>query len=255
MSNILAIAHKELKSYFASPIAYIVIGFFALLFGYFFYALLIFFDRQSMQMAGMGGPQAVNVNEQLIRPVFLNATVINLFVLPMITMRTYAEEKRSGTIELLLTAPLTDFQIIMGKFLGAMALYATMLAVTLIHISVLFAFGNPEWRPIATAYLGLLLMGGCFISLGLLISSLTKNQIVAGMITFAVFLMLWVINWIASFTGPTTQGVLNYLSITDHLDDFTKGVLDTKHLVYYVSFIAFGLFLTMRSVDTERWRG
>jgi ABC-2 type transport system permease protein len=255
MSNVLAIAHKELKSYFASPIAYIVIGFFALLFGYFFYALLIFFDRQSMQMGGFGGPQAVNINEQLIRPVFLNTTVVNLFVLPMITMRTYSEEKRSGTIELLLTAPLTDFQIIMGKFLGAMALYAAMLAVTLVHVAVLFAFGNPEWRPVATSYLGLLLMGGCFISLGLLISSLTRNQIVAGMITFAVFLLLWVINWIASFTGPTTQEVLNYLSITDHLDDFTKGVLDTKHLVYYVSFIAFGLFLTARSVDTERWRG
>jgi ABC-2 type transport system permease protein len=255
MSNILAIAHKELKSYFASPIAYIVIGFFALLFGYFFYALLIFFDRQSMQMAGFGGQQSVNVNEQLIRPVFLNASVIILFVLPMITMRTYAEEKRSGTIELLLTSPLTDFQIIMGKFLGAMALYAAMLAVTLVHIGVLFLFGNPEWRPIVTGYLGLLLMGGCFISVGLLISSLTKNQIVAGMVTFAVFLMLWVVNWIASFTGPTTQEVLNYLSITDHLDDFTKGVLDTKHLVYYFSFITFGLFLTMRSVDTERWRG
>jgi ABC-2 type transport system permease protein len=255
MSNILAIAHKELKSYFASPIAYIVIGFFALLFGYFFYALLIFFDRQSMQMAGFGGQQSVNVNEQLIRPVFLNASVIILFVLPMITMRTYAEEKRSGTIELLLTSPLTDFQIIMGKFLGAMGLYAAMLAVTLVHIGVLFLFGNPEWRPIVTGYLGLLLMGGCFISVGLLISSLTKNQIVAGMVTFAVFLMLWVVNWIASFTGPTTQEVLNYLSITDHLDDFTKGVLDTKHLVYYFSFITFGLFLTMRSVDTERWRG
>jgi|SRR4051812_10464495 len=256
MNNILAIAHKELKSYFASPIAYIVIGFFALLFGYFFYALLVFFERQSMQMAGLGGAQSVNVNEQMIRPVFLNASVILLFVLPMITMRTYSEEKRSGTIELLLTAPLTDFQIIMGKFLGAMALYASMLAVTLVHMAVLFAFGNPEWVPIVTGYLGLLLMGGCFVSIGLLISSLTKNQIVAGMITFAVFLMLWVINWVASFvTDPNTQNVLNYLSITDHLDDFTKGIVDTKHLVYYLSFIAFGLFLTMRSVDTERWRG
>lgn len=256
MSNILAIAHKELKAYFASPIAYIVIGFFALVFGYFYYALLVFFQRQSMQLLGISGGQApMNVNDQLIRPVFLNAEVILLFVLPMITMRTYSEEKRSGTIELLLTSPVTDFHIIMGKFLGAFTLYGAMLAVTFLHIALLFAYGNPEWRPVVTAYFGLLLMGGCFISVGLLISSLTKNQVVAGMVTFTVFLMLWVINWIASFTGPTTQEVLNYLSITDHLDDFTRGILDTKHLVYYVSFIAFGLFLTARSVDTERWKG
>jgi ABC-2 type transport system permease protein len=185
----------------------------------------------------------------------MNASVVLLFVLPMITMRTYAEEKRSGTIELLLTAPLTDFQIIMGKFLGAMALYAAMLAVTLVHVGVLYAFGSPEWVPILTGYLGLLLMGGCFIAVGLLISSFTKNQIVAGMITFAVFLMLWVINWVGSFTGPTTQAVVDYLSITAHFDDFTRGIIDTKHLVYYLSFIAFGLFLTARSVDSERWRG
>jgi ABC-2 type transport system permease protein len=255
MNNVLAIAHREIKAYFGSPIAYIVMGVFAVLFGYFYYILLVFFDRQSMQMAGMGGPQAVNINEQMIRPVFLNSSVILLFVLPLITMRTYAEEKRSGTIELLLTAPLTDFEIIMGKFLGAMTLYAAMLGLTLIHIGMLFAFGDPEWRPIATAYLGMLLMGGCFIAVGLLISSLTKNQIVAGMVTFAVFLLLWVINWGSSFAGPTMQSVLNYLSITGHLDDFTNGVLDTRHLVYYLSFITFGLFLTARSVDTERWRG
>ena len=255
MNNILAIAHKEVKSYFASPIAYIVIGVFALLFGYFFYALLYYFDRQSMQAMGLGGTPPANVNEQMIRPVFLNASVILLFVLPAITMRTYSEEKRSGTIELLLTSPITDFQIIMGKFLGAMALYAAMLAITVIHMALLFLFGRPEWIPIAMAYLGMLLLGGCFISVGLLISSLTRNQIVATIVTFAVFLLLWVINWIASFTGPRTQEVLNYLSITDHLDDFTRGIVDTKHLVYYVSFIAFGLFLTMRSVDTERWRG
>jgi ABC-2 type transport system permease protein len=255
MNNILAIAHREIKAYFGSPIAYIVMGVFALLFGYFYYILLVFFDRNSMQMAGMGGPQTVNINEQMIRPVFLNSSVILLFVLPLITMRTYAEEKRSGTIELLLTAPLTDFQIIMGKFLGAMTLYAAMLALTLVHIGALFIFGEPEWKPIATGYLGMLLMGGCFVAVGLLISSLTKNQIVAGMMTFAVFLLLWVINWGSSFAGPTTGAVLNYLSITGHLDDFTNGVLDTRHLVYYVSFIAFGLFLTARSVDTERWRG
>jgi ABC-2 type transport system permease protein len=251
MSNALAIARRELNSYFASPIAYVVIGFFALMYGFFFYSLLLYFDRQSLQAAG----QPVNVNEQFLRPVFLNATVIFLFVLPLVTMRTYSEEKRSGTIELLLTAPLTDLQIIIGKFLGAMGLYASMMALTLVHVGLLFAFGNPEWRPVATTYLGMLLMGGCFVSVGLLISSLTKNQIVSGMVTFAVFLLLWVINWPASFVGPQTQSILNYLSITDHLDDFTKGIIDTKHIVYYVSFITFGLFLTARSVDTERWRG
>ena len=253
MNNILAIAHKELKSYFSTPIAYIVIGFFALLFGYFYYAMVVIFNQQSVQFGAEGG--AMDINQQLIRPLFLNASVILLFVLPLITMRTYSEEKRSGTIELLLTSPVSDLEIILGKFLGAMTLYAAMLGITLIHMALLFSYGNPEWKVVVTGYIGLLLMGGCFISVGLLISSLTKNQIVSGMVTFAVFLLLWVINWIASFTGPTTQSVLNYLSITDHFDDFTRGILDTKHLIYYFSVMSFGLFLTSRSVDTERWKG
>jgi gliding motility-associated transport system permease protein len=256
MNNILAIAHKELKSYFSTPIAYIVIGFFALLFGYFFYAMLVIFNQQSAQFGGLEGG-AVDINQQLIRPLFLNASVILLFVLPLITMRTYSEEKRSGTIELLLTSPVTDIEIILGKFLGAMALYAAMLAITVIHMLVLFSYTSPkpEWTVPVIGYVGLLLMGGCFISVGMLTSSLKKNQIVSGMVTFAVFLLLWVINWIASFTGPTTQSVLNYLSITEHFDDFTRGILDTKHLIYYFSVMSFGLFLTARSVDTERWKG
>jgi len=252
--NILAIAGKELRSYFASPIAYIIIGLFALLFGWFFYIYLHVFVEQSQRMSMMGGGN-VNVNEQMIRGVLQNAAVIILFVMPMITMRTYSEEKRSGTIELLLTSPLTDFEIIVGKFLGAMGLFCAMLLVTMIDVAILFRLGNPEWRPIAAGYLGLLLMGGCFISVGLLISSLTKNQIVAGFMTFAVFLMLWVINWLADSSGPTGQAILSFLSITDHFDDFTKGIIDTKHLAYYVSFITFGLFLTAKSVDSERWRG
>ena len=253
MRNVIAIADRELRAYFASPIAYILIGFFLLPFGVFFFLYLSAFVKQSLQMAQFGGN--MNINQQVIRYVLQNASVIILFIMPMITMRTYSEEKRSGSIELLLTSPVTDIEIILGKFFGALGLYITMLTVTLVYMAILFCYGNPEWRPIAAGYLGLLLMGGCFISVGLLISSLTKNQIVAGFLTFAVFLMLWVINWIASFTGPTAQAVLNYLSITDHLDDFTKGVIDTKHLVYYVSFITLGLFLTARSVDMERWRG
>jgi gliding motility-associated transport system permease protein len=255
MRNILAIAHKELRSYFASPIAYIVIGFWALLYGFFFVAIMRFFAGQSMQAGLMGGAQSMNVNQQLIRPLLQNVTVVVLFLMPMITMRTYAEEKRSGTIELLLTSPITDFEIVMGKFLGAMGLYAAMLAVTLFHIGVLYLYGRPEWKPILTSYIGLLLFGGCFISVGLFISSLSKNQIVAGAVTFSVFLLLWVITWIGSFIGPTGDKITTYLSIVDHFDDFTKGVIDTTHLVYYLSFITFGLFLTAKSVDSERWRG
>ncbi len=255
MGNILAIAQKEAKAYFESPIAYVVIGLFALLFGYFYVAILNFFIEQSMQGGQFGMPSPMNVNQQMIRPLLLNTTVVLLLVMPLITMRTYAEEKRSGTIELLLTSPITDFQIIVGKFLGALALYASMLAVTLVYVGVLFFVGNPEWKPIVTAYLGLLLMGGSFLSVGLFISSLTKNQIVAGMLTFAVFLLLWIIDWIGSVAGPTAEQVFTYLSITQHFDDFAKGVIDTKHVIYYLSFITFGLFLTAKSVDSERWRG
>ncbi len=255
MRNLLAIADKELRSYFASPIAYVIIGLFALLFGWFFYVYLTVFVRQSEQMMQMGGGAAANINQQMIRGVLLNSAVIILFVMPMITMRTYSEEKRSGTIELLLTSPLTDVQIIVGKFLGALGLYAAMLLVTMFYMLILFVYGNPEWRPIVVGYFGLLLMGGCFISVGLLISSLTKNQIVAGFLTFAVFLMLWVINWIGESSGPLTQAVVKHLSITDHFDDFARGIIDTNHVIYYVSFITFGLFLTAKSVDMERWRG
>jgi ABC-2 type transport system permease protein len=255
MSNILAIANKELRTYFASPIGYIAVGFFALLFGWFYANILLYFVRQSMQMSQFGGPQALNVNQVMIRPLLQNVSILILFTMPMVTMRTYAEEKRSGTMELLLTSPLTDFQILMGKFLGALALYLVMLAVTLIHIGILFIFGRPEWKEIATAYLGLLLMGGCFIALGMFISSLTTNQIVAAIVTFFVFLFLWVINWIGSFSNPVIDSIVNYVSIVEQWDDFGKGVIDTSHLIYYGCFITFGLFLTYKSVDSERWRG
>ncbi len=254
MSNIVAIAQKELKSYFASPIAYIVIGVFALLYGFFYFIMLQYFMRVSLQ-AMAGGGQSVNINEMMLRPMLQNVTVIVLFVLPMVTMRTYSEEKRSGTIELLLTSPLTDFQIIMGKFLGALALYATMLAITLIHIAILFIYGNPEWKPLVTAYLGLLLLGSCFIAMGLFVSSLTRNQVVAGVVTFGLALFLWVISWLSSFSTGTMGTLASYLSLIDHFDDFSKGVIDTTHLAYYLSFITFGLFLTAKSVDSERWRG
>ena len=210
-----------------------MIGFFALLYGYFYVAMLqLLRPRRACRWARWAAaPQSMNINQQLIRPLLQNVTILLLFVMPMITMRTYAEEKRSGTIELLLTSPLTDFQIILGKFLGALALYARDARGHARPHRRPVRLRHPEWKPIATAYLGLLLLGGCFISLGLFISSLTKNQIVAGMVTFAVFLLLWVISWIGSFVRrPMVDDVTSYLSIIDHFDDFAKGVIDTTHL-------------------------
>ena len=257
MRNIVAIADKELRSYFVSPIAYVVVGLFALLFGWFFVASLQVMVRVSMQagMFGMGGPQSININEFMLRPMLSNTAVVLLFFLPFLTARAYAEEKKSGTIELLLTSPLSDLEIILGKFLGVMTLFVLMLAVTGLHMVILFWFGEPELGPMLSGYLGLLLMGASFISVGLLVSSVTRNQIVAGVVTFAVLLLFWVLSWMADAGGPTTQAVLSYLSILEHFDDFSKGVIDTRHITYYVSFVAFGLFLTAKAVDTERWRG
>lgn len=255
LRNVSAIAGKELRSYFASPVAWVLMGLFAAIFGYFYTVYLTYFVQNSMQSQFGGGPSNMNVNMSMIRPLLQNASVLVLFILPMVTMRTYSEEKRSGTIELLLTSPLTDVQIILGKFLGAVGLYLALLLVTLLYVGILFIFGNPEWRPLVSGYLGLLLQGSCFIAIGLFISSTTKNQMVAGTATFIVLLFFWIISWFAQSVGPTTGAVLSYLSITDHFDDFGKGVIDTKHLIYYASLIVFGLFLTLKSVDSERWRG
>lgn len=255
MNNILAIAGRELRAYFASPIAYIVIGLFAALYGAFFVLYLFLFVEQSMRMGamGMGGP--VNVNQMMLRPLLGNMAVVMLFMLPMLTMRTYAEEKRSGTFELLLTSPLTDVQIVLGKFLGAMAVYTLMLAVSGLNVLLLFVWGTPEWKQLLSSYLGLLLMGGSFVALGLFLSSLTRSQVVAGAATFAIALLLWIVSWFGETGSETVRTLTSFLSVIEHYEDFSKGVIDTKHLAYYLSFIAFGLFLTVRSVDSERWRG
>jgi ABC-2 type transport system permease protein len=258
VSNILAIASKELRSYFVSPIAYAVIGFFAFAFGYMFLLYLFDFLRQIERMGAnpMMGMQAVNVNDMLIRQLVMQLGVIWLFLLPMVTMRTYSEEKKTGTIELLLTTPITDVEIVLGKFLGAVGLYGAMLLATVPSIAALFAYGNPDLLPVLTTYLGLLLFGASFIAFGLWISSMTQNQIVAGVATFMLLLLLLLVGWMRDFTTwePLLE-VISALAIYEHLVDFTKGVLDIQHVVYYLSLITFGLFLTTRSVDGERWRG
>jgi ABC-2 type transport system permease protein len=251
----MTIAGKELRSYFVSPVAWIILGLFGLVWGYFYNAYLNAFVASAMGSQFGGPPPQVNVNSDMIRPLLGNASVLLLFLLPMVTMRTYSEEKRSGTIELLLTSPVTDLEIVLGKFFGSVGLYAALLLITLLYIGILFTLGSPEWRPLIAGYMGLLLLGGSFVSLGLFISSTTKNQVVAGIATFVIALLFWIVAWLADSAGPTVGPILSYLSITGHLDDFAKGVIDTKHVVFYLSFIVFFLFLTLRSVDSERWRG
>jgi ABC-2 type transport system permease protein len=252
--NTLTICRKELNSYFRSPIAYGVMAFFGLISGYFFYVAIVFFVQASIQSSIQGQGQPMSVNEQVIRPIFSNISVIGLFLIPMITMRLFAEEKRSGTIELLVTSPIRDLEIIMGKWLAAMALYTVMLGVSFLSMATLFLYGQPDWRPMAVGYLGLLLQGGCLLAIGTFISTCTKNQIVAGVAGFSVCLLLWVLDWMSSFQDSVSAKAISYLSVLQHFDSFSKGVLDSKDIIYYISAIFIGLFLTARSLESLRWR-
>jgi len=258
MKNIWTIARKELNSYFRSPIAYIVLAVFAVIFGFFYYSILAVFLRQTFMMAQYaqqyGQSPPVNVNEMVIRPLLMNVSVVCLFLVPMITMRLVAEEKKTGTIELLMTSPVTDLQLIFGKFLGAFLLYASLLGLTILYIGILFRYGNPDWKPLVAGYLGQLLLGGTFVSFGLLLSTFTRNQLVAGSLTFALFLILWVVDWVGEYSGSQVGEIARYLSLTTHIENFSKGVIDLKDTVYYLSAIGLGLFLTVRSVESVRWR-
>jgi ABC-2 type transport system permease protein len=180
--------------------------------------------------------------------------VIGLFLIPMITMRLFAEEKRSGTIELLVTSPITDLEIIVGKWLAAMVLYLAMLGITFLNMLVLFIYGKPDWRPMAVGYLGLLLLSGSLLAIGTFVSTWTKNQIVAGAAGFGLCLLLWVLEWASSFSSSVAGRVASYISVLSHFDSFSRGVLDSKDIIFYISMIVFGLFLTARSMESMRWR-
>jgi ABC-2 type transport system permease protein len=254
MKNTLLICFKEFKGYFTSPIGYAVMALFALIFGFGFYTATRDMVQMGFRAAAMGQQQPMSVNDMVIRPLLGFAGTIALFLIPMITMRLIAEEKRNGTIELLLTSPIKDSEIILGKWLGAVLLYTCTLGMSMLNIAMLFIWGKPDWKPVLVAYLGLLLQGGCLLALGTLISTMTKNQIVAGGVTFFASLLLWLLSWFTAFdSGPFAQ-VINYLSIVTHMENFSKGVIDSKDIIFYLSFIFFSLFLTQRSMESLRWR-
>jgi ABC-2 type transport system permease protein len=254
MRNTWVICRKELRSYFVSPIGYAVISVFTFIFGLVFYVAIRDFVNYSFRAQMMGGAPTANVNEQIIRPILGFAATVSLFLIPMITMRLFAEEKRNGTIELLLTSPVEDLAIVLGKWLGALLLYACALGTSLVSVVLLFAWGKPDWKPIAVAYLGLLLQGACLLALGTFISLLTSNQIIAGGITFFASLTLYMLSWFTAFDDSRASKVLNYISIITHMENFSKGIVDLKDVVFYVSFIFLALFLILRQMESLRWR-
>lgn len=259
MRNISAIVERELRAYFNSPIAYVVLTIFIFLSGIFFRSIL----AQVMQMALMSqmqaqqlGPRPIDMPGIISRGFLSTMSVILLFVMPMLTMGLFSEEKKRGTIELLLTAPLTDLQVVLGKFFAAGAFYVILLLTTWIPMGVLYLYGSPASAPILTAYLGLLLYGLAILAIGLFISTLTENQIIAAILSFGTIMVLWLVDVVAQNSdSATSKGVLTYLSILSHLDDFMKGVLASSNIIFYVSLMLVALFLTYRSVDSLRWRG
>jgi ABC-2 type transport system permease protein len=256
MSGFLPIFKRELRAYFVSPIAYVVMVMFLLIAGYFFYSSFAFFNFIGFQ--AMSNPMMarnLNVTEGVLRPLFNNLGVVLLFVMPLLTMRLFAEEKKQGTIELLLTYPVRDLAAVLAKFAASLAVYTLMLALTALYPVLLWVFATPEVGPILASYLGLFLLGAAFIAIGALASSLTENQIVAGAISFGALLLFWVIGWSSQFAGGGSGQLLSRLSLLERFDGFPKGIIDTRDVIFYLYFIVFFLYLTLRSLESQRWRG
>ncbi|MBI4488762.1 MAG: ABC transporter permease [Deltaproteobacteria bacterium] len=257
MKNIFILAGKDIRSLFVSPIAYVVLTGFLLLGGWFFFNLLFRFNyllTLYTSFQNFQGLQSLNLNDHVIAPLLHNLAIVLVILVPIITMRAFAEEKRNGTYELLLTSPLTVTQIVLGKFLGCLFFISVMILLTGVYPAILFLYGNPELGILASGYLGLYLLGVVFISVGLLTSSLTENQIVAAVTCFVILLLLYVLSWPAETTGTALGEALKYLSVIEHFSEMVKGLIDTKNLVYFLTVIFLSLFLTHRSVEASRWK-
>lgn len=261
LRNVAAIVGKEWRHYFGSPIAWVALAMWALLFGFFFNFGLTGYLEWSMRSAQQGmefggaGPR-LQLHDHLVRPVLQNMAVVALFVLPMLTMRLFAEEKRQGTLELLATSPITSLQIVIGKFLAATGLFALMVLAGMVNVAAMWLYTEnpPEWRPVLCGVLALLLVGMSFIALGLFLSTLTRNQIVAGILGFGLALIFWIFSWFDHPTAGALEKVVAYLGVTTHMEDLAKGVVDLKDIVFYLSVVTFGIFAAHQSVESQRWR-
>ncbi len=255
MSGVSAVLRKELTTYFATPIFYLMGFFFLLVEGFlFFFIYFNYFQTASFQVAQ--NPQLATMLDPfqvVFRSFFEDLGFILLLLTPILTMRLLAEEKRGGTAELLFTYPIPDWGVILGKFLAAFAVFATLLVFTVAY-PVIFAFlTRMDWGQVASGYLGVLLLGGATLALGLFVSSLTANQIIAAISAFALLLLFWLIG-APQEIGSAGGGILGALSLRDHLPNLAKGVIDTKDLIFYLCFTFFFLFLTKRQLESRRWR-
>ncbi len=258
MSNLITLVKRELKAYFFSPIAYAIIVIFLVITGFFFYTGMSVYGIVSFEMsrsAQMMGPQELSLADFVLRPFFGNLSIVLLMLMPLFTMRLFSEEKMTGTIELLFTWPLKDFEIALGKYLAALLMFLLMLSPTVSYIGFIWWYSTPPWITMACGYLGLFLLGASFLSLGVFVSTLTKNQIISAAISFGVLLVFWIISWTTGAKTDTLSEFLNYISVLRHYDQFSKGVIDTRDVVYYLSFIFLFLFLTLRSLESKNWRG
>jgi len=255
MKQILTICKKELKSFFYSPVFYIITAFFLLVSGFFFYNILAWVNMQTLRMMQYQyGMDRININELLYQPFFNNLTIILMFLLPLLTMRLFADEKKMRTDELLFTAPLTTWQLILGKYLATMIIYLLILILTATYSIFVFLNGNPELNSLLTAYLGILLIGSIFIALGIFASSLTENQVIAAAISFSTILLIWVLSWVGSSSSSLLARFLSELSFSSHFENLVKGVVEIKDLIYYLSFSFFALYLTFTVFEFRKWR-
>ena len=256
MGHVMAIFGKEMRSYFGSPIAYVMGGVFLLFSGFVFRNQVLEFRDMSvyLQLAERAEKIQLNVNTDVVEPFFEFQTFIWMIVIPMLTMRLYAEEKRGGTYELLMTSPITSGQILMGKFLACYALYLLIEGMAFGYIGVLAAHAQLDWGPVFSGALGVVLIGATFISVGILASSLTENQIIAAVLSFFLLILLWIIDWAARFAGDLFFVILKFLSLLEHTRDMIRGVVDTHDVVFFVSAAAFFLFLTHTVLESRRWR-
>jgi ABC-2 type transport system permease protein len=255
MSNLFPIYKRELKAYFVSPVAYVVLAMFLVVAGFFFTSLVQMFVLYSARAQNYpyGAPE-MNITAWL-EGFFMNTAVWILFVLPLLSMRLFSEEKRQGTMELLFTYPIRDWEAVLGKYFAGVTIFMLMLAVSTVNMALLAKYGKPEFGPIFSAYFGLLLMGAAFLAVGTFISSLTENQIVAAVGTFGALLLLWVLPWVSNAVGPNVGRVLEEISVIQRYSNFAKGIIEIKDATYYILFAFFFIFLTLRSLGSKKWRG